>query len=150
MPKPLLFLSPVHRAVRQIAIYLKERMELLQLQVADGHLLSYLRSYAPVPITEISRVFGSKKSTLTGQLDRLEKHGLIRRELHPQDRRSFLVHLTEPGRKFAETVQVPVANLEAAIEDLVTQEDLRGFRNVMDAIAEATGVEVRPERKETK
>lgn len=105
-PRPLLFLSPIHRAIRQIGIHLTDSLGDLDLQPTDGHLVSYLRSYSPVPIGEIARVFGASRSTLTGQLDRLEARGIIRREIRADDRRSFHVHLTPDGRKFAERVSV--------------------------------------------
>ena len=95
--KPLLFLSPLHRASRQIGIHLSDRMAPLGLQGLEGHLLSFLRSYEPAAIAEISRIFGARKSTLTSILDRLESRGLVRREVHPGDRRSFLVRSGSPG-----------------------------------------------------
>jgi len=141
--KPLLFLSPLHRATRQIGICLNQRMTELDLQGTEGHLLSFLRSYEPAAVTEIARIFGTKKSTLTGLLDRLEKRGLLRRELRGDDRRSFLVRLTPKGRRLADRVQEPVEELEREIRRHVTAEDLEGFRAVLDGIARATGVDVR-------
>ena len=37
------------------------------------------------------------KGTLTGVIDRLEQKGLVRRETNPEDRRSFVVALTDAG-----------------------------------------------------
>jgi DNA-binding MarR family transcriptional regulator len=151
---PLLFLSPLHRATRQIGIRLAARMATLGLQNAEGHLLSFLRSYAPVPISELGRVFGLRKSTLTSLLDRLERRGLLVRAPHPRDRRSFLVELTAAGRRTATEVQRPVDELEKDIRAAITDEDLRGFHRVLEAIGEVTKVQVRspsstPNRKET-
>lgn len=39
-----------------------------------------------------------RPSTLTSVVDRLERRGLVRRELDPADRRSFRVQLTVDGR----------------------------------------------------
>lgn len=146
---PLLFLSPLHRATRQIGIHLAGSMASLGLQNPEGHLLSFLRSYAPVPISELARVFGFRKSTLTSLLDRLERRSLIAREPHPRDRRSTLIRLTDAGRRAAEEVQRPVDELERAIRAAVTDEELHGFRRVLDAIAEVTRVQVRNRTKET-
>ncbi|MBZ0266781.1 MarR family transcriptional regulator [bacterium] len=143
MRKPLLFLSPLHRATRQIGIWLGGRMTAMDLQGTEGHLLSFLRSYEPAAVTEIARIFGTKKSTLTGLLDRLEKRGLLRRELRGDDRRSFLVRLTPKGRRLADRVQEPVDELEREIRRHVTEEELKGFHAVLDGIAKATNVDVR-------
>jgi len=142
---PLSFLSPIHKASRQIRIHLTDCMNELGLAPEEGHLLSYLRSYAPCAISEIHRVFGLKRSTLTSMLDRLEERKLIRRELHPEDRRSFLVHLTRTGRTLAEKVQQPVEKLEESIRSVVGHTDVRGFQRVMEAIGNVTGVVVKSE-----
>jgi DNA-binding MarR family transcriptional regulator len=99
---PLDFLSPLHKASRQISVYLEGHTRELGVSPIEGHFLSYLRSYSPAPIGELVRVFGIKQSTFTSMLDRLEKAGLIRREMNPGDRRSFLIHITDPGRELAE------------------------------------------------
>jgi DNA-binding MarR family transcriptional regulator len=146
----LLFLSPLHRAIRQIGIHLASRMAALGLQNAEGHLLAFLKSYSPAPISELVRVFGLKKSTMTSLLDRLERRGLVRRETHPSDRRSLLVRLTDEGRRVAEAVQRPVDELEAKILAEIDDEDLRGFQRVLEGIAKATAVEVRSKPEETR
>ena len=93
------FLSPLHKASRQITMYLETSTRELGVSPLEGHVLTYLRKYAPVSVGELVRVFGLKQSTFTSLLDRLERSGLNRRELNPDDRRSLLVHITEPGRE---------------------------------------------------
>jgi DNA-binding MarR family transcriptional regulator len=144
---PLRFLSPIHRATRQIGIHLATELAALKLAPHEGHVLSYLRSYAPCPIAVLHRVFGLQRSTLTSMLDRLERRGLVRRELSPTDRRSFLIHLTDAGADLAEAVQKPVEELERRIFSELAPEDLRGFDRVIEAIARVTRVQVRTEEK---
>ncbi|MCA9752133.1 MAG: MarR family transcriptional regulator [Gemmatimonadetes bacterium] len=148
MPEPLIFLSPLHKATRQIGTYLSSRMVELELAGSEGHVLAYLGSYAPVPISELSSVFGHRKSTLTSLLDRLEERGLIRRDVHPGDRRSFVVSLTPRGRKLATRVRTVTEEFEARVRAGVTAKDLEGFRRVMDSIANVTQVELKPTRQE--
>lgn len=143
-PRPLMFLSPIHKATRQIGIHLAEAMHGLGVSNQEGHLLSYAHSYAPCAISEIQRVFGWKRSTLTSMLDRLERRALIVREVHPEDRRSFLVRLTPEGAELAERVRQRVLELEERIRNAITEDELRGFRGVMDAIGTVTTVEVKP------
>ena len=147
MRQPLRFLSPIHRASRQIGIHLSGEMVTLELAAPEAHLLSYLRSYSPCAISVLHRVFGLRRSTLTSMLDRLEQRGLVRRELCPTDRRSFLVHLTVAGTGFAEEVQRPVDELERRIQAELDPEDLRGSYRVMEAISRVTRVQVRTEER---
>src|SRR4030095_2442338 len=134
----LLFLSPIHKASRQIGIYFETALKGSELSPFEGHLLSYLRSYAPCALSEIHRVFGMKRSTLTSVFDRLEERGLISRETLAEDRRSFLVRLTRKGTAAANQVQRHVEALEASISKGITKNDLEGFRRVMGSIANAT------------
>ena len=140
MPKPLRYLSPIHKATRQVSVHMERQMEGTGLAPQEGHLLSYLRSYAPCPIAEIVTVFGLRGSTATAVLDRLEERGLAFRRPNPDDRRSFLLDLTAEGKRIAEEVQQHVERLENAIARRVTREDEEGFRNVMKAIDAVTNV----------
>ena len=53
-----------------------------------------------------------KQCTFTNMFDRLEKPGLVRQEPNPDDRRSFLIHLTDRGRELT-------ARLNRLLEKLV-------------------------------
>jgi DNA-binding MarR family transcriptional regulator len=140
---PLDFLSPLHKASRQISVYLEAHTRELGVSPVEGHLLSYLRSYSPAPIGELVRVFGIKQSTFTSLLDRLEKAGLLRREMNPGDRRSFLIHITDAGRELAERLNRVVETLEDEIRERVSARDMDGFRAVMAAVEEVTRVHLR-------
>jgi len=137
------FLSPLHKASRQISVYLEEDTRDLGVSPVEGHLLTYLRSYAPAPIAELVRVFGIKQSTFTSLLDRLEEGGLVRREVNPDDRRSFLIHVTGEGRELADRINQRLLELEEAIRSRLEPDEVEGFRAVMEAIEEITRVRLR-------
>lgn len=139
----LTFLSPIHKASRQIGLYFEERMAAFEVGPGEGHLLSYLVPYGPSPIAELIRVFGQKQSTMTSMLDRLEALSLVERQVNPNDRRSFVIHVTEKGREVAARLQVIVDELEQAIEGRVKPADIEGFRAVMAAVGAVSGVDVR-------
>jgi DNA-binding MarR family transcriptional regulator len=134
------YLSPLHRARRQIGLWFEER--LTDFAGAEGHMLSYLLPYGPCPVSELVRVFGLKHSTMTSILDRLEAQELIERTANPEDGRSLLVGLTKKGQKASARVNALVTELENAIGSRVTKADLAGFQKVMEAIEKATNVDV--------
>lgn len=136
---PLRYLSPLHRAMRRIQDHLNVRAVAIGITGTEAHLVSYLGSYAPVPVGDLVRVFGLKKSTLTGMLDRLETAGLIQRAINPDDRRSFLVDLTPSGKQSAARVRVQLEEFEAALDRELTESDQRAFTNLISAIARVTG-----------
>jgi len=140
----LRFLSPIHKAYRQISIFFEDRYSVLELSATEGYLLSYLRSYNPAPVSELHRVLGVKRSTLTSILDRLEARKWLARQHSRRDRRVILVGLTDAGCIEADRVRQTVEQLEAEISARVGPDDLRGFGAVLSAIDAATEGVVAP------
>ncbi len=114
------------------------------LSTPDSHLLSYLKGYGPCSIGELRRVFGTKKSTLTNQLDRLVTNGFCWREVNTNDRRSFLIGLTPEGLQLSEAIRGVLDSVEAEITARLDEASIEGFERVLAAIAETTRVDVRP------
>jgi MarR family transcriptional regulator, organic hydroperoxide resistance regulator len=124
-------------------VYLETHTRELGVSPVEGHLLTYLRSYTPAPIGELVRVFGIKQSTLTSMLDRLEESGFIRREINREDRRSFLIRISEEGLELAERLNRCLETLEEEIRRRVSPRDVKGFHAVMGAVEELTRVRLR-------
>jgi DNA-binding MarR family transcriptional regulator len=148
-PPPLVVLSPLHRAMRQVALYLEAALHGLPVQGTEGHLLSFLARYSPASCGELTRVFGVKPSTLTSLLDRLVARDLVTREVDANDRRSVLVAPTAEGRRLARRIDRNVRAFEGRLRARVSEAELRGFQAVMDAIAAETAIEVRAPRPRT-
>lgn len=145
--KTLRFISPLHRANRQIGIYMADRFVERECTPAEGHLLTYVNLYGPCPIAELCRVFGYKPTTLTSMLDRLVEKGFVVRDVNPEDRRSFLVSVTPAGGDLAVEARGEVERIDAAIRRRISASDLAGFERVMAAVAEVTGITVRPKKE---
>lgn len=71
-------------------------------------LLGFLWKKDGLSQVEISEKSEVDRTTIGGLVDRLEKCGLVERRRHPEDRRVYLVHLTEAGRAL-ESELSPVA-----------------------------------------
>ena len=104
------------------------------LSAPEGHVLSYLLSYEPVPVLDLRRAIGLKGSTLSSMLTRLEGGGLLRRRPNPADRRVPRVELTSRGRKVARGMRVEAEAFEEAIAREVRPGEMRGFSAVMRAL----------------
>lgn len=143
VPPSLVVLSPLHRAMRQVALHLEDTLRDVPVQGTEGHLLSFLARYSPTACGELIRVFGLKPSTLTSMLDRLVTRGLVTRGVDADDRRSVLVSPTAEGRRLARRIDHGVRAFEGRLRARVSEADLRGFQAVMDAIAAETAVDVR-------
>lgn len=74
-------------------------------------------------MTDLAKKTLVTKGTLTGIIDRLEKKGLVMREVPPENRRSFIIFLTLEGEKTFQTVfPAHVSYLKEKFERLSLQE----------------------------
>jgi DNA-binding MarR family transcriptional regulator len=137
-----LFLSPVHAGYRTLARRVENSVG--EVDSAEGHMLSYAMRYGPCTVGKLADVFGIKGATLTGQLDRLEKRGLLERRLNPDDRRSFLVAVTAKGRALVRRIGAQVMKLEESVRQQVSDRDYAGFMKVIEAIRNLDAVGSKP------
>jgi DNA-binding MarR family transcriptional regulator len=72
---------------------------------------------------ELSRRMMVTGGNVTGITDQLEKEQLVQRVPDPQDRRAFMVRLTEQGRRaFAEMAAVHEAWIEELLQDIPAED----------------------------
>ena len=142
-------LSPLHRATRQITLYLEAyiKLEDIDLSTDEGHALSYIAAYGPCPTGNVQRVLGVRRSTLSSMLKRLEKRGLITRSNDPNDARILLVEVSADGAAFAKEAEKVGKQLERKIRQQLQASDLVAFDRVIAAVHAATGVTVVDHRR---
>ena len=104
------------------------------LTAAEVNALACFAGDRAVTVSELARRAGTRRSTFTGVLDRLEQRGLVERRPHPDDRRSLLATLTADGR----SVQRRVARAFARLEREIPAADAEAFDRVLGALEEAT------------
>lgn len=66
-------------------------------------------------IGDLCRVLGYDSGAMTRLLDRLEKKGLVRRVANPDDRRSYLIELTEKSNALVPNARRQVQKVFAAL-----------------------------------
>jgi MarR family transcriptional regulator, 2-MHQ and catechol-resistance regulon repressor len=87
------------------------------------------------------------KGTLTGIIDRLEKKGLVRREVPPENRRCFKIVLTHDGEQvFEEVFPAHIAYMKERF-DLLSPEELEQTKVVLNRIREIFDSEPKPEEE---
>jgi MarR family transcriptional regulator, organic hydroperoxide resistance regulator len=122
--------ATVHRVLDRLAAELAE----LGLSAGEVNALARLAGDSPVTVAQLQAATGQRASTLTGILDRLERQGLVERATNPQDRRSFIVTLTEPGAAAAVLVRRTFADLERGALESVSRRSVKGFFEVLSAL----------------
>jgi DNA-binding MarR family transcriptional regulator len=127
--------ATLERAAHLIGSYVERVARGLDISQAEAHVLAQLERHGPLPIAELHRAFGTKRSTLTNLLDRMERRRLVRRELNKKDRRSFTIHPTRTGIAYGRRVVREVDELEARLRKEVAARDLEAVEVVVAALA---------------
>lgn len=84
--------------------------------------------------TELANLVFKDNPTLTRIIDLLCKKGYVERVPHPQDRRSFQLHLTDSGLAKVKELKPKILEIrEKAWENLTTR-DFEEFKRILDTI----------------
>ena len=94
-------------------------------------LLFYLQKNNGLSLTQISQGLMLENPTVTGLIDRLEKLGYVKRSDHPNDRRVYLVYLTEKGKRVANKALPIVRRLNEQIKEGYSEKEMAGFKKVL-------------------
>ena len=129
-------LAALHRATHATLHMLSARLEHLGLTPSEQNVLSVMADGHVRAVGELAAATGTKASTLTSVLDRLERKGHLERDADFSDRRSVLVRLTPAGRRVASAVHSAVAALEESALAGVSKQQLAGFYAVTIALTE--------------
>lgn len=100
------------------------------LSPAQMHAVEIVGHHEKLRMKELAEKMGITTGTLTVMVDRLERDGLVVRQPHPKDRRSYVIALTENGREqFEEHHQLHcllTAEITASFDD-EEMDSLKGY-----------------------
>ena len=108
----------------------------LGLTAAEINVLAILGETPGRTVSEICDAAGSRPSTITSVLDRLQHRGHIARGTREGDRRVVVIELTPSGRQAADTIRRTLASVEARALDGLPPEAVAGFHAVLHALTE--------------
>jgi MarR family transcriptional regulator, organic hydroperoxide resistance regulator len=123
-----------HRTLHALSTALAD----LNLSAAEINALANLGDGGTLNVRQLSEQTGTRASTLTGLLDRLENRGYLTRELDPGDRRSFRLPLTALGQATATRVLAAIADLERDALSRLSAEQIAGYHAVITALQEVS------------
>ncbi len=123
-----------HHTLQALATALAD----LDLTASEINTLANLADGRARNVRQLSLDTGTRATTLTGVLDRLERRGYLTRELDATDRRSFRITLTDSGRTIAARVRSAVTDLERTALAGLSPRQLAGYHAVITALQEAS------------
>lgn len=97
------------RAAESMTARAHEHLSSAGLTISQFGVLEALYHRGPLSQKEIGQKILRSSGNITMVIDNLEKRSLVRRERDQHDRRSFIVHLTEAGKKLIRKIFPPHA-----------------------------------------
>lgn len=105
----------------------------LDLTASEINALANLADGQGRTVSQLGAAAGTRPTTLTSVLDRLERRGHVTRGTLAGDRRSVLVELTDSGQAAAAVIRQTLTALESRALDGLPRDAITGFYAVVDA-----------------
>jgi len=130
------FIFLISKVCQKLVINLQKSYSESGIEVTpiQGMLLFFLQKNDGSSLTQISQGLMLENPTVTGLIDRLEKLGYVKRSDHPEDRRVYLVHITEKGKKVATKALPIIKKLNEEIKKGYSKEEIESFKKVLVGI----------------
>lgn len=80
------------------------RLQTLDLNLTQASLLAYVDEFGATTQTQLADRLGIGRAAIGTVIDRLQQRGLVARHPKPDDRRVWLVDVTDDGRSLAEEI----------------------------------------------
>jgi DNA-binding MarR family transcriptional regulator len=110
----------------------------LHLTTSEINALANLADGRGRTVSELGAAVGSRPTTLTSVLDRLERRGHITRGSRPGDRRAVVIELTPSGIEAAGTIRGAFTDLEQRALAALPAETITALRTALQALTEVS------------
>ncbi len=106
----------------------------IDITVEQWRILFYLWNQDGLNQRELATIANKEKSTITRQVDVLEKKKLIERRNAPTDKRNKLIFLTQKGKEIEEVALNAARNITQKAEENISKDELKIFKKVITQI----------------
>jgi DNA-binding MarR family transcriptional regulator len=117
-----------------------ERLAPLDFTPAHAGILRILSKRGPLTQQALAGILGMFASRLVALVDQLESRGFIERRDHPDDRRSYALHLTEKGRVALQSIGRVAREHQKSLLAALTVDEQRQLGQFLQRIADDQGL----------
>ena len=137
MPQDDRLIYLLTRAQHSLMTHLKKELAAQgeTLTPVQAGILFLLRENAHT-MTGLSRTLSIDNSAITGLVDRLENSGLARRTPDPNDRRTYLIRITDKGKAHLDRACVTIEKVNEEIKSGFSDKDVHTFTRVLNSLLE--------------
>ena len=131
-------LLALQRATHATLHVLSAELAGLDLTGSEINVLANLADGRGRTVSELGAAVGTRPTTLTSVLDRLERRGHITRGARPGDRRAVLIELTSSGQLAATMIRQAIAGLEHRALGGLPADAIASLRAALQALTEVS------------
>lgn len=102
--------------------------------LAQAGILFLLKEKDGRYMSEMGQVIGVDNSAMTRLVDRLERAGLVKRQIDPQNRRAISILLTPAGRKEVAQALTVIKFVNKEIKKDYLPEEVEAFKKILSGI----------------
>jgi len=113
---------------------LNDKMKNTNLTVGQTLVLNFLSDEDGITINNLGGKSGIDNATMTGLIDRLEKAGFIERKKDTEDRRVYLIYLTQDGKRESKRIKKDMINENREFLSVLTKSEEEQFRLMLKKI----------------
>jgi DNA-binding MarR family transcriptional regulator len=113
----------------------------LKVTTAQAGILFFLKQKDMCMMSEIGEVFNIDNSAVTRLIDRLEKNGLVKRQVPPENRRAILICITPEGLEEEKKAQMIIRSINGKIKEGFTPKEVESYKKILNGILEKFKVE---------
>jgi DNA-binding MarR family transcriptional regulator len=124
----------------QAAARFGERLAVLGLSPPHAGILNTLGASAGLSQQALCARLSIPPSRLVALMDALEQHEIVERRDHPDDRRTYAIHLTEKGRRTLEAVRRVAREHDEAICAALDEKEREQLAALLRRIADDQGL----------
>ena len=136
MTDRLLFM--LSKVQHKLTTYIRNELKQEGIALSPGQIgiLLLLKQERPTTMGQLSQTLEIDNAAMTRLVDKLEKQGLVERQINPEDRRQMLISITGTGLGQAGTVKSVVNAANRKIGEGFSQDEMETFKRVNLAILE--------------
>src|SRR5690606_9648549 len=129
------------RTARRVKQYAQQRFKEMGFNVTVDQwlVLKQLYEHKQIQQNELAEIIFKDNPTLTRIIDLLCDKRLAERNVHPGDRRCFMVSLTTKGKKRVEELLPKVQEVRLRAWDGLSSRDFNQFKRILNTIYENLG-----------
>ncbi|MTI47080.1 MAG: MarR family transcriptional regulator [Firmicutes bacterium] len=128
----------IMRIIKRLKYAVKDKIEnsfkAMNLTAPQGMIIGTLSRFGPMKISDLSKHVALSNSTVSGIIDRLEKHGFVERTRSESDRRVVLVCITEKFKDESKQHHNDVKDIFEELLNNATEEEIDTIMKGLDVL----------------